>query len=309
MRENILSVLGRGELIVSDGSMGAMLQAQGLPAGTLPEVWNEEHPKIVSEVHRAYLDVGAQMIITNTIGGNRLRLGDAGMAERAPKINHLAASLARVVGGDSAWVAGSVGPTGQLMEPYGALSVAEAEEVYAEQVVALAQGGVDVILIETQHDIGEAGAAVRMAKAKTDLPVFCTFAFNTRGRTIMGLAPDEAARRALEAGADVVGANCGDGPEAVQAGLEGMRGVTDMPLIAQANAGMPRLAEGPDRGAETLWDVTPAQMAEHARAYVSLGAGIVGGCCGTGPEHIAAIVAALRKVHKGGCTYECQVGY
>ena len=291
MNESILSVIARGELVIGDGAFGTMLQAAGLPAGTMPEVWNDEHPQAVQDVHRAYLQVGAQIATANTFGGNRLRMADAGMAERSVELTKLGISLARAVVGDKAWVAGSVGPTGQLVEPYGTLSVAEAEEVYAEQVMALAESGADFVLIETQHDIEEACAAIRMAKAKTDLPVFCTFAFNTKGRTMMGLGPDQAAQRAQEAGADVVGANCGEGTEAVLAALEKMREATDLPLMAQANAGVPQMgADG-----RAVWDVMPEQMAEHARTYVSLGARVVGGCCGTGPEHIAAIVAALGK--------------
>jgi len=225
------------------------------------------------------------------LGGNRLRMGEAGLPERSSELTRLGASLAREAVGDRAWVAGSVGPTGRLMEPYGLLTASLADEVFAEQVVAIAEGGADLVLIETQHDIEEAICAIRAAKANTSLPIFCTFAFNVSGRTMMGLRPGEAARRAQEAGADVVGANCGQGPAAVAAGLEGMREASSLPLMAQSNAGVPQMgADG-----KAIWDVAPQEMVEHVRTFISLGARVVGGCCGTGPEHIAAMVSALRK--------------
>ncbi len=288
MKESILSVLARGENLVGDGAMGTMLQAAGLPAGLMPEAWNAENPEAVREVHRAYLAAGAQILTTNTFGGSRLRLAEAGLAERTVQLNRLGAALARDVAG-AAWVAGSIGPTGQIMEPYGDLAVERAEEVFAEQVQALVEGGVDLIKIETQHDVEEACAAVRAARSITQLPIICSFAFNVKGRTMMGLRAADAALRAAEAGANIVGANCGDGPEAVRVALEAMHAASDLPLLAQANAGIPQ-AEGGD----TIWDVTPDEMAGHGRIYLSLGARIVSGCCGTNPEFIAAISAVVR---------------
>jgi 5-methyltetrahydrofolate--homocysteine methyltransferase len=290
MRESILEALRRGELLICDGAMGTMLQAHHLPAGTMPELWNAEHPEVLLAIHRAYLAAGAQIITTNTFGGNRLRLAEAGLAARCAELNRLGVELAREAAGEAAWVAGDVGPTGQLLEPLGPLTLAQAEEVFTEQVTALAEAGADLILIETQHTIEEACAAVRMARAHTSLPVFCTFAFNAKGRTMMGLRPADAAREVEQAGGHVVGANCGEGPAAIIAALEGMRGATSLPLMAQANAGIPHVAEGQG----TVWDVTPEQLAEHACTFRALGARVIGGCCGTRPEHIAAIRTALR---------------
>jgi len=270
--------------------MGTMLQARGLPPGAMPELWNADRPEVILAVHRAYLDVGAQIVTTNTFGGNRLRMAEAGLAERSAELTRLGAALAREAAGDTAWVEGSVGPTGQLLEPYGALTTALAEEAFAEQIGALAEGGADIILVETQHALEEALCAIRAAKASTNLPVFCTFAFDAEGRTMMGLRPAEAAAGAQEAGADVVGANCGQGPAAIASGLRGMRGATSLPLMAQSNAGVPQLAEGH----RAVWDLSPEQMVEQVRAFISLGARVVGGCCGTGPDHIAAIVAAFK---------------
>ena len=218
MRRDILSVLRVGELIIADGSMGAMLDRAGLPAGTVPEAWNLERPDAVAAVHRAYRDAGAQLLLTNTVGGNRARLSDAGLGDRTAEINRAAATLARRVAdeddgsGRELWVAGSVGPTGRLMEPYGPLTPKEAEDIFAEQIAALVEGGIDLVLAETHYDADEMSCVLRAARQVCDLPVFCTYACDPRGRTMMGLRAADAARRAAEEGADAVGANCGQGP-------------------------------------------------------------------------------------------------
>lgn len=289
MRDAILARLAQGEIIIGDGAFGTMLQAAGLPAGTMPEAWNVENPGAVQAVHEQYIMAGADYITTNTFGGSAPRLHDGGLGERVAEINRLGASLAVEVAAGRAWVAGSIGPTGQLMEPYGPLSIARAEEIFAEQVIALANGGVDLFVIETHHDADEACAAVRMARQRTDLPIFCSFAFNKRGRTMMGLKPGDAARCVQEAGGTVVGANCGDGPEAVAAALAAFKESTTLPLLAKANAGIPQVS-----GGATVWDVTPEQMASHARRFADLGATVIGGCCGTTPDHISALAAQFR---------------
>jgi len=289
MSEAFRAALAGKGIILGDGAIGTMLQAKGLPAGKLPEVWNLEQPDAVRDVHRAYLAAGARFVTTNTFGGNRLRLREGGLEDRLFEINRLGAALAKDAVGDRAWVAGSIGPTGRLMDPLGPLTAEEAEELFAEQIEALIAGGADVIKIETQHDVDEACAAVRAAKAVSSLPVICSFSFNAKGRTMMGLRAKRAAQESIEAGADVVGANCGDGPEAVRAALEGMREVATVPLFAQPNAGIP--AAG--RGAEATWDVTPESLAEYVAGYVELGARVVSGCCGTSPAYVAAIAARL----------------
>ena len=288
MRESILDALSRGEVIVSDAAIGTQLQACGIPPGILSEAWDAERPEVLLGIHRAYLEAGARIATTNTFGGNRIRQREAGLADRLAELNRRGVELAREAVGEEAWVGGSRGPTGQLLEPYGPLRREEAEDVFAEQAEVLAEAGADLLLIETQHDIEEACLIIRAAKAHANLPVYCTFAFNARGRTMMGLRPDEAARRAEEAGADIVGANCGEGPAAIGSALEGMAGAATVPLAAKSNAGVPQVA-----GEQTVWDVTPEQMAAHARRFMGLGARIIGGCCGSGPEHVRAIAAAL----------------
>ncbi len=290
MRESILAALARGERIVSDGAIGTELQARGIPAGTMSELWNAERPDVVLAVHGDYLAAGAQIATTNTFGGNRIRLAEAGLAERLAELNRRGAELARQAVGDGAWVGGSLGPTGRVLQPYGDLSLAAAEEAYVEQVRALAEAGVDLFLIETQHDIEEACLIIRAIRAESDLPISCTFAFSAHGRTMMGLRPADAARRAEEAGADAVGANCGDGPAAITAALQGMAGVATRPLVAKSNAGVPQVS-----GGETVWDVTPERLAQETRGFLALGARIVGGCCGTGPEHVRAIARVVRE--------------
>lgn len=292
MRKDIRDVLNAGTFVLNDGAVGTMLQAKGLPAGVMPEAWNQEKPELVQAVHGAYAAAGSQSVTTNSFGGNRIRLTEGGLGDQVVEINRLAVELAREAVGDDVWVAASVGPTGKLLEPYGALTREEAESVFAEQIVALAESGADLILVETQHDLEEASCAVRMAKEYTDLPVFCTFAFNEKGRTMMGMKPQDAARRMEELGVDATGANCGDGPAAILAGLQGFHEATQLPLIAQSNAGIPQA--GVD--VQTTWDLTPEQLVEAAQEFVTQGARVIGGCCGTTPEHIAALAELMREI-------------
>lgn len=289
MRAPLRNALARGDLIICDGATGTMLHAAGLPAGLMPEVWNLENAAAVQTVHRAYAAAGAQLVTTNTLGGSGARLKEAGLEQRVAEVNRAAAMLARQAVGQDLWVAGSVGPTGQLLEPYGPLSATEVEALFAEQIRGLTEGGVDALLIETHHALEEAQCAMRAARSVCDLPTLCTFAFDAKGRTLMGLRPEKAVREMETLGVDAVGANCGAGPEAVRLALDKMRYATRLPLIAKANAGIPQLGQG-----RTVWDVTPIQMAEHARALADLGARLIGGCCGTTPAHIEAIATALR---------------
>jgi 5-methyltetrahydrofolate--homocysteine methyltransferase len=290
MKESIVQALQRGDLIICDGAMGTMLQANGLSAGMIPEEWNETRPDVVQSIHQAYLEAGAQILTTNTFGANRIRLRNTPLVPRIAELARLGVKLAREVAGQTAWVAGCVGPLGELLEPYGELPVSQAEEAFAKQIQALREAGVDLLLLETHHDLEEASCAMRMAQAHTNLPIFCTFAFNAKGRTMMGVTPAQAAARAQGLGIAGVGANCGEGPAAVALALEQMYAVTTLPLVAQANAGIPQLGEG----ARAQWDIGAEELAQHAARFVALGARIVGGCCGTGPAHIAAIAAVLR---------------
>jgi 5-methyltetrahydrofolate--homocysteine methyltransferase len=283
-----------GRPIVADGAMGTMLMANGLEFGDPPELWNLEHPEIIRRVQRGYLEAGAQVLLTNTFGGNRLRLELHGRQDRVGQLNRTAAVLARVEA-DAAdhpvVVAGDLGPTGQLMEAIGGtLTPAIAREVFAEQARALAAGGADVMWVETMSDVDEAVAAILGAKeAAPGLPVIATMSFDTRGRTMMGVTPEQAAAAMLEAGAAAIGGNCGNGPEELVPVIQKMRAAfPDAVLVAKGNVGMPQLV-----GMAVEYETTPETMAEFARQFRDAGANVIGACCGSTPPHLRAMVEAL----------------
>ena len=291
MRLPIMERLASGDILIADGATGTMLQAAGLPTGTPGEAWILERPDEISELHRAYLEAGSQIILTSTFGGTRARLTKAGLDAQVGEINRLAAELARQAAGDDVYVGGDIGPTGEMMPPLGKLTYQAAVEMFAEQAQALAAGGVDVIYIETMGDLNEAKAAVEGAKQACDLPVFCTFSFDTHGRTGMGVSPVQAAQTMAELGAAAVGANCGHAPEEVLDFIPQMReAAPGAHLIAKPNAGLPRMVKR-----QVVYDAGPERMAELALRYVELGVRIVGTCCGSLPAHITAIAAAIRK--------------
>jgi 5-methyltetrahydrofolate--homocysteine methyltransferase len=290
MRSPILERLASGEVLIADGATGTMLQAAGLPTGTPGEAWVLERPEEITRLHRAYTEAGSQFILTSTFGGTRARLKAAGLDVQVTEINRRAAELARQVAGDDGYVGGDVGPTGEMMVPIGRLTFEAAAEMFAEQAGALASGGVDCIFIETMSDLTEAKAAVDGARRVTDLPIFCSFSFDTHGRTGMGITPRQAAQAMKELGAQAIGANCGHAPEDVLEILPQLQGAApEAFLIAKPNAGVPRMT----RERKVEYDATPERMADLARRYVALGASVVGACCGSSPAHIAAIAAAL----------------
>ncbi len=289
MRAPFLEKLASGAVLVADGATGTMLQAAGLPTGLPGEAWVLEAPEQILALHRAYLAAGSQLILTSTFGGTRLRLQRAGLQARVPEINRQAAELAREAAGDDVYVGGDIGPTGEMMKPLGSLTYDQAVEVFAEQAEALAAGGVDCIYVETMSALDEARAAVSGARQVTDLPVFCTFSFDTRGRTNMGVTPKQAAEVVASLGAAGVGANCGHAPEDVLAILPQLQqAAPGLFLVAKPNAGIPRLVNR-----QVVYDAGPERMAELARQYIALGASVVGACCGSAPQHIAAISQAL----------------
>jgi 5-methyltetrahydrofolate--homocysteine methyltransferase len=296
MGKTILEALATGGRLVADGATGTMLQAAGLPTGTPGEAWVLDRPAEILKLHRAYAEAGSELILTSTFGGTRTRLEKVGLSSRVAEINRRAAELAREVAGPERYVGGDVGPTGELMAPLGKLTYEAALEVFAEQAESLAMGNVDCIYIETMGDLNEARAAVAGARQACDLPIFCTFSFDTNGRTGMGVSPAQAAAAMAELGVAGVGANCGHAPEEVLDFLPQMReAAPGAYLIAKPNAGIPRLVQR-----RVVYDLAPARMAELAVRYVELGASIVGACCGSSPEHIAAIAAAIGEMAPGG---------
>jgi len=289
---DFLSRLQGAGVLIADGAMGTMLQQAGLPRRVPPERWNLENPAAVREVGQSYVEAGAQLILTNTFGGSRIRLEKNQLGDRVEEINRVAAGLAREAAEGQALVLGDMGPTGELLKPVGPLEYAQAVEAFAEQAAALAEGGVAALLIETMSDLKEALAAVEGARSATSLPVLVTFSFDTHGRTMMGLKPAQAAKDIWALGVAAVGANCGRTLSETLTAIQAMRqAVPEATLMAKPNAGLPRV-EGEN---ELVYDVTPAEMADYALKFSAEGVKIFGGCCGSTPAHIRAVAQALAR--------------
>jgi 5-methyltetrahydrofolate--homocysteine methyltransferase len=290
---NRLSALtGDRSPVILDGGMGTLLQDRGLDDGGSGELWNVERPESVRECHEAYARAGARILTTNTFGGTRPRLQMHGLEDRVHELNRAAASLARSVADEHGiLVAGDLGPTGELMAPLGTMDAAEAQEIFAEQLRGLRDGGIDVVLIETMSDLAEVHAAVAAARSVVpDLPVIATLSFDTNLRTMMGVRPADAVTALADAGVDAVGANCGRGPEEMQRIAAQMAEVRpeSLLLVAQSNAGLPQVV-----GDHFEYDASPSDLAEHARALHKLGIDLIGACCGSTPAHIEAIRDAV----------------
>lgn len=280
--------------VMLDGAMGSLLIAAGIPQGTASELWNVDKPVEIASIYQAYVDAGAQIILTNSFGGSPFRLRKHDLQERTLALNRAAAEIAREVV-DSAegqvFVAGSMGPSGELMHPLGPLTSDTARQGFAEQAQGLVQGGVDLLWVETMSDLSEMTAALEGIRSVTDLPFAATMTFESRGRTMMGVSPEAALEALLPYEPIAVGANCGNGPAEIEGVIETMASTNPgLPLIAKSNAGMPRL-----EGDRVVYDATPGVMAEHARRVRELGAHMIGGCCGSTPEHVAAMHAALSS--------------
>jgi len=295
MRRPFLDRIREGVLLC-DGAMGTQLDELGLELGECHELWSTLHPDKVLQVHSAYIEAGAEAILTNSLGGNRWCLERYGLAEKVGELNSAAVRLARAAAGEDRYVLGDVGPTAEFVYPLGKKRQQEFVEVFRQQVSFLAEGA-DAIIIQTMTALEELVAAVRAAK-ETGLPVIASMSFqpDVRGkgfRTIMGVGVEQMVRRLEEEGADVLGTNCGTVDIADVAKIvRQMRGLTSIPILAEPNAGKPRIAE--DR---TVFDQTPELMAEHIPALLEARANVVGGCCGTTPAHIRAFA---EKIGRGG---------
>jgi 5-methyltetrahydrofolate--homocysteine methyltransferase len=283
----LIEMLKAGKPLVSDGAMSTQLQLHGLSSGDCPEEWNITNPEAVASVYRSYIDAGSDLISTNTFGGNPLKLDRYGIAARTGELNEAGIRIAKQEAAGRALVVASIGPTGHLIEPLGELSADDAYSAFKRQAEAVASAGADAILFETFFDLTEIEQGIKAA-ISTGLPIICTMTFDTSGRTVMGLDPARAAQALVDLGATVVGSNCGVGPDAMLAVIETMA-KSGAYVMAQPNAGLPHVDAG-----ETTYDITPDTMAEYAVKFISAGASIVGGCCGSTPAHIAAIAKAVK---------------
>lgn len=290
----LAALLGADRPVLLDGAMGTLLQDSGLEDGAPGELWNLENPDAVRAAHVAYAEAGARLLTTNTFGGTRPRLDMHGLGDRLAEVNRNAARIARSVADEHGLlVAGDLGPTGELLAPLGTMTLEEAQALFAEQLTALVEGGIDLVLIETLSDLGEADAALAAAReVAPHLPVAVTMSFDTNVRTMMGVRPGDAVKHLAAAGADAVGANCGRGPDEMEIIAAEMLEArpSDLLLIAQSNAGLPQVV-----GDHFEYDATPGDLAAHAARLADLGIDLVGGCCGSTPAHIAAMGATFAR--------------
>jgi 5-methyltetrahydrofolate--homocysteine methyltransferase len=298
MSNSFLELIQSGQSLIADGATGTNLQARGLERGKSSEMWLLERPEEIIRLHAEFLTAGANLILTCTFGASPLRLEAAGLGGRTIEINDLAVSLARKAikqsgAGKQRFVAGSIGPTGHLLKPYGPLDEDEAEASYAGQARALDQAGVDLLVIETQFDLKEASLALKAARQASKLPVVVSFSYDRGTRTMMGVKPLQMAEhfaQEFKSGApDLLGINCGRSLDDNLKALGELRSAANLPLWFKPNAGMPQI----DAAGNTSYSVSPAEMGALAPQWLAAGARVVGGCCGTSPEHLAAIASAV----------------
>jgi len=291
--ENILDRLRRGEIIVGDGALGTMLMQRGLKQGEPPELLNVEKPQIIEEIASLYLNAGAEIIETNTFGASPLRLEKFSLENRMEELNRAGVKAARRAVGDKAYIAGSVGPSARNLEPLGDAEPEQLFDCFAAQIRVLAEAGADIICIETMMDTAEAVLAVKAARSvDREIPIIATMTFNKTPRgffTLMRNSVKDAVEALKDAGADIVGSNCGDGMENMVDIAREFCELTKLPVIIQGNAGLPTNGEN-----GLVYPDTPEYMAGKAVELFEMGARIIGGCCGTTPEHIRAISAALK---------------
>jgi 5-methyltetrahydrofolate--homocysteine methyltransferase len=293
MMQPFLERVKSGPVLVADGAMGSFLMDHGLRPGDAPESFNLSRQDVLREVAGLYLDAGAEVVQTNTFGGSALKLAAYGLDDRTEEINRLAVEAVREVVDGRAYVSGSCGPCGRTLLPYGDAEPDDVRESFGRQITALVEAGVDVLCVETMTDLTEARLAIEAARGvSADIPLMATMTFDAIPRgfyTIMGVDVPSAAAGLLEAGANLVGSNCGNGIENMVAIAREFRACTDAPMLIQSNAGLPQLVDG-----QVVYSETPGFMAERARELLKLGVQVIGGCCGTTPAHIHALKQALR---------------
>jgi methionine synthase I (cobalamin-dependent) len=276
-------------VLVCDGAMGTMLYSRGIFINKSFDAMNLTQAELVESVHQEYVRAGADILETNTFGANRIKLGSFGLADRLHDVNIAGVAIARRAAGGLAYVAGSIGPLGIRIEPWGKTGVDEARDYFREQVQALLAGGVDLFILETFRDLNEIGAAIDAVRSLSDLPIIAQMTTEEDGNTLDGTPPERFAPELEKRGATVIGVNCAVGPAPMLETIERMEAVTGARLSAQPNAGKPRDVEG-----RNIYLCSPEYMASYARRFILHHVGVVGGCCGTTPEHIRQIKAAVR---------------
>ena len=289
----VIERLEAGEFVISDGATGTWLQSRGLEPGGCPEELNVSRPGLIRQMASEYFEAGSDMVLTASFGGSRFMLEKYGHSDRVRELNRLAAEHARSQAPPNGLVAGSVGPTGEFLEPLGAVSEVEMLDAFVEQITALEEGGADAVAIETMFALDETKLAVRAARENTGLTVIATMTFDKGPRgffTMMGVTPEEAARELRDEGADVVGANCGNGIDNMLELARLMRTATDGPMLIHSNAGIPAIRQG-----QIVYPETPELMAPRFKEMSEMGVNIFGGCCGTTPRHIRAISEILDR--------------
>lgn len=288
MNSRLLGRLAKREILISDGAIGSVLLSRGLPKAQCPESYNLTHPSVLREIAGEYLNAGAEIIQTNTFGGSPLKLNDYALADKTEVINRNAVNAVRSAVGENAFVSGSCGPSGKILKPYGDTDPLEIYESFHRQIDTLITAGVDVICIETMTDLNEAMSALKAARdISSDIPVIVTMTFDATPRgfyTIMGTDIPTAAKTLTGGGADIIGSNCGNGIANMVRIAEEFTSETEYPVIIQSNAGLPELKNG-----KIFYSETPDFMAEKAVELAELDVLIIGGCCGTTPDHIRAI--------------------
>jgi 5-methyltetrahydrofolate--homocysteine methyltransferase len=291
--DRLIEFLIRHKTVLGDGAMGTMLQAAGLTSGSSPEEWNITRPEVLRGIYEAYIDAGSQIITTNTFGGTRFRLALHNFEDRVHEFNAAAARMARDVAASAqreVLVAGDVGPTGEILFPLGTRQPEEAQAAFAEQAAALHEGGVDFFLVETMSALEEVEAAISGIRSASDRPIAVTMTFDTRFRTMMGVKPVQAVKALYDWGIRVMGANCGNGPDEIERIMLEMTAARpqDVYLIAQSNAGLPKWADK-----KIHYDGTPEVMRGYAEKMCGMGVNYIGACCGSTPDHIAAMKAVV----------------
>ncbi len=291
----VTQLLNGRKTAMLDGGMGTLLQDHGLTDGAPGELWNVDRPDTIEKIHREYAAAGAEILTTNTFGGTRPRLDMHGIGDRVHELNAAAGARARTVADETGTlVAGDLGPTGELLAPMGTMEVADAQALFEEQLRGLVEGGIDLVLIETMSDLSEVQAAVLAAQSVVpDLPIVVTMSFDTNLHTMMGVSPAAAVVAIAEFGADAAGANCGRGPGEMEIIMGQMADARPegVLLVSQSNAGLPHLV-----GDRFEYDAKPDAMATHAQHLRLAGVELVGACCGSEPEHIAAMHEALLLI-------------